>query len=412
MNALKPKAPFQALIMSEESRLGREQIEVRYALKQFITGGVRVFCYLTDSERTLNSPIEKAMLALSTMADEMEREKARQRTRDAMVRKAKAGYVTSGLCFGYDNLVIETPDGRRSHVERRLNEAEAAVIRRIFALCARGMGMKQIAHTLNAEHAACPRPQQRRPAGWAPSSIPCILHRPLYRGEIVWDRSKKRDTWGQHKQTRRPEAEWLRVSAPALRIVTETEWTAAHHRLGEARACYLRHNDGKVWGHPARGVESKYLLVGLATCGVCGGGLSVRTSANGKQRARYYVCTANYHGLAEKCPNARNWPMDDLDALVLEALGDQVLSEDAARIIVQRVVEGYKRLKPREDGPRVEAEIAALDGELARLTNAPAGGGALASELAGMKDRETRRDALRAELERLALAPVVSGLDP
>ena len=29
-----------------------------------------------------------------------------------------------------------------------------------------------------------------------------------------------------------------------------------------------------------------------------------------------------------------------------------------------------------------------------------------------MKDRETRRDALRAELERLALAPVVSGLDP
>ena len=51
--------PFQALVMADESRLGREQIEVSYALKQLVTAGVRVFCYLTDSERTLNTPIEK-----------------------------------------------------------------------------------------------------------------------------------------------------------------------------------------------------------------------------------------------------------------------------------------------------------------------------------------------------------------
>src|SRR5215207_7070297 len=34
MNCLKPRALFQVLIMSEESRLGREQIETAYALKQ------------------------------------------------------------------------------------------------------------------------------------------------------------------------------------------------------------------------------------------------------------------------------------------------------------------------------------------------------------------------------------------
>jgi DNA invertase Pin-like site-specific DNA recombinase len=32
MNALKPRAPFQVLIMSEESRLGREAIETAFAL--------------------------------------------------------------------------------------------------------------------------------------------------------------------------------------------------------------------------------------------------------------------------------------------------------------------------------------------------------------------------------------------
>src|SRR5918995_1789815 len=106
MASLKPRPPFQVLIMSEESRLGRESIETAYALKQLISAGVRVFFYLEDRERKLDSPIEKAMLALQTMADEMEREKARQRMVDTMVRKARSGHVTGGKCFGYDNVEL------------------------------------------------------------------------------------------------------------------------------------------------------------------------------------------------------------------------------------------------------------------------------------------------------------------
>jgi hypothetical protein len=53
---------------------------------------------------------------LATFADELEREKARQRTYDAMQRKAKAGHVTGGRVFGYDNVEVLGPDGSRSHV--------------------------------------------------------------------------------------------------------------------------------------------------------------------------------------------------------------------------------------------------------------------------------------------------------
>jgi site-specific DNA recombinase len=118
MNALKPRPPFQVLVMSEESRLGREAIETAYALKQLVTAGVRVFFYREDRERTLDSPTDKIMLSLTTFADELEREKARQRTYDAMICKAKAGHVTGGRLFGYDNIRLET------HVERRINETE------------------------------------------------------------------------------------------------------------------------------------------------------------------------------------------------------------------------------------------------------------------------------------------------
>jgi hypothetical protein len=39
INTLTPRPPFQVLVMSEESRLGLEQIETAYLLKQLITPG-------------------------------------------------------------------------------------------------------------------------------------------------------------------------------------------------------------------------------------------------------------------------------------------------------------------------------------------------------------------------------------
>jgi site-specific DNA recombinase len=184
MAALRPRPRFHVLIMSEESRLGRESIETAYALKQLVAAGVRVFFYLEDRERTLDSPTDKIMLSLAAFADELEREKARQRTADAMMRRAKAGYVTGGRCFGYDNVEILGAGGVRSHVERRINEDEAAVVRRIFELATAGAGLARIARTLNAKAALAPRSQRGRPVGWAMSSVREVLFRDLYRGDL------------------------------------------------------------------------------------------------------------------------------------------------------------------------------------------------------------------------------------
>jgi DNA invertase Pin-like site-specific DNA recombinase len=122
MNALKRRPPFQVLIMSEESRLGREAIETAYALKQIITSGVRVFFYLEDRERTLDSPADKILLSLTAYADELEREKARQRVTDSMVRKAKAGHVTGGRVFGYDNSEVSSGES----IQRRPPSCDAS----------------------------------------------------------------------------------------------------------------------------------------------------------------------------------------------------------------------------------------------------------------------------------------------
>jgi site-specific DNA recombinase len=192
MNALRPRAPFQILIMAEESRLGREQIETAWALKQLTQAGVQVWLYLDDRQRTLDSPTEKLLMSVAAFADELERDRARQRTYDALERKARALHVTGGRVYGYDNVEVRASDGRRLHVVRQVNPEQAAVVRRIFALRAEGQGFTRIAKALNEDRVAPPR----RSSGWAPTAVREILLRPLYRGEVVWNRLRKRDRWG------------------------------------------------------------------------------------------------------------------------------------------------------------------------------------------------------------------------
>jgi DNA invertase Pin-like site-specific DNA recombinase len=111
MNALKPRPAFQVLIMSEVARLGREQIETAYALKQLSVAGVRCFSYLEDRELLIESATDKFLLGAVTFAADLEREKARQRTYDAMVRKARAGHVTGAACSGTTTSTSRRPGG-------------------------------------------------------------------------------------------------------------------------------------------------------------------------------------------------------------------------------------------------------------------------------------------------------------
>ena len=62
--------------MSEESRLGREQIKTAYALQQLTDSGVQIWFYLNDQQRKLNTAMDKIMGSLTGFASEIEREKA------------------------------------------------------------------------------------------------------------------------------------------------------------------------------------------------------------------------------------------------------------------------------------------------------------------------------------------------
>lgn len=67
-----------------------------------------------------------------------ERRKASQRTRDAVKLRAERGQVPGGRVFGYRNVKLN------GHTEREINEAEAAVVQRIFQRRGEGLGAFKI----------------------------------------------------------------------------------------------------------------------------------------------------------------------------------------------------------------------------------------------------------------------------
>ena len=174
-----------------------------------------------------------------------------------------------------------------AHVERVIDEEQAAVVRRIFQMYDEGWGLKRIAKQLSAEGALKPRPAKRNNCllplnGWAPPTIRELLMRETYRGVVVWNKTKKKDMGGQWNPTDR-QSEWIRTWVPHLRIIDEALWQRVNSRRLGKEGKALRFESGHLSGRPPKnGVLN--LLAGLATCGICGGGLIVETG--GKKRGR------------------------------------------------------------------------------------------------------------------------------
>jgi site-specific DNA recombinase len=378
LNALRPRPPFQVLVMSQDDRLGRQRIETEWTLKQLTDAGVRVFYYLDDREAKLDDTTGSFIEAVRLYASQMEREKTRQRTLDALRRRAARGMIATGRVFGY---VLERG-------EARVDEAQAAVVVRVFEAIAAGCGFATVAKRFNAEGVPSPRPGR----GWASSGVRAIVVRELYRGRLTWGRRHWIYVRGTKVRKTRPESEWIIREVPTLRIVSDDLWAAAHERLGRTRTAYSGVWKGKVLGRPESGLEGRYLLSGFVTCAPCRGGMHVGRWAH--QPA--YLCTAHRQRGATACGNALGAPLDELHEDVVGAIGRDVLAPDLVRDVLAQALELWND----DDGPRprLEHEAARLETEIARYTHAISLGGHLPSLLEALSSRQARLEEVRRAL--------------
>lgn len=425
LEALKNGKPFNAVVMSEESRLGREQIETSYILKTITDSGTRVFYYMPDQEAKLDNAMAKIMSSLSMFAAEAERERARQRARDSAVKRAREGHVTGGKPFGYVNMRMKgdrpaAPGEKHDYVVRRIHEEQAAAIRGMFEMYRDGFGTPAIARTLNGgpAYAAQSRtyfggrrvpPPRASTGSWGAAMVREALSRPLYRGEIVWGKTTHVDRNGRASVAVKADREPLRVAAPELRIVDEALWEVVQRRLTAMGEAYLRDAHGCLQGKPDRPDlrgEGGYLLSGLAKCGGCGWNLVVVGG-----RERHYGCgRAILRGV---CANDLRQPVRLVDSAFLSALEREVLTPERFAYTVGRAVAILRErlAKDPDCRPALEREKAGLARKVERMVAAIGDGRGPAALVQEIGNAEARIKEIDAELARLEAAPGMADLD-
>jgi site-specific DNA recombinase len=411
--ATRTPKPFQVLIVSEQKSIGREMSETSMVIKQLAQAGVEIFEYGRGQSLTPKNFMDKMVAAFRAGADEAHREDTAKRVHEAHDRKVRMGYVVGGRCYGYRNVDVfsgtdEHGRPRRSHVVREVDPTQARVIRQIFELSGTGHGLKAIAKILNASGIATPRGARM----WRESTVRAVLFNETYRGVVVWNRTRKRDDWGQVAPRDRDQHEWRRVPAPKLEIVKDQLWRRAHEQLALRSRSYLAATKGERHGRPPvnGAARHRHLLTGYTQC-VCGSRLEVRSRWHGSpghrsRRVNFLVCAAHVRRGDTSCTNHRMIPMLAANEAVLAKIEEKLLTPE----FIERTLAAVMRRFPSRadvDASRatIEGRLRKVQAELNRLVEKFADSGS-ATYAAAITRRETELQHLQQELTRIDRQPV------
>ena len=238
-----------------------------------------------------------------------------------------------------------------------------------------------------------------RPAGWAPSSVRDVLIRPPHRGVLTYGQTRKRDLSGKVKPSKRPESEWIRVPAPALRIVDECVALAVDARFHSTQTTALRRADGSCIRRPSGERPAKFLLTGFLKCGACGGSMEVlSTTASGGRRVHRYDCQVARRKGPSACSNRLPAHMHDTDEAVIALLKKTLLHPAVVERAVARAEAALAAEATADPRVGLQRDLAEIDQASKRLVAAITKGGDLAVLVKALQDAEKRRQDVEATL--------------
>jgi site-specific DNA recombinase len=383
---------FDIVLAEALDRISRDQEHVASFFKQMSFAGIRVVTLAEGEIGELHVGLKGTMnaLFLKDLAD---------KTRRGLRGRIEQGRSGGGLCYGYR--ITQSADGQRGG--REIEEAEAAVVRRIFASFAAGNSPRAIAAELNAEGI-------RGPGGrpWGDTTIrghalrgTGILRNELYLGRLVWNRLRysKHPSTGRRVSRVNPPENWIVRDVPGLRILDDQLWARVQTRFAGIRNSEPVAKARKTMFWTRR--RPQHLLTGKMVCGVCGG----LAASIGKD---YIACSAARR--QGTCTNRASVRRSKVETWILDALRHQLMAPDLVAEFVRSFNEESNRARRDRDsrraglnrqlkesagridalleavasgalkGPSVQAKLEALEARQAEL----------AKELAGLKEEPVR----------------------
>ncbi|TNC16502.1 recombinase family protein [Methylobacterium terricola] len=336
---------FDAVIVEHSDRLARSMRDTGDLFDRFTFLGIEL--------RSVHSggKLDATMAGLFGLVGQMQREEGAKKVRRGMAGVIRSGRHAGGRAYGYRPV-----PGQRG--ELAIDEAEAAIVRRVLTEYANGRQPRDIASDLNRE--GVPPPRGRH---WNASTIngnsargTGLVFNELYVGRIVWNKVQmlKNPDTGRRVSRPNPKELWQAVEAPRLRIVSDDVWD----RVRAVKA--TRTND-----YPQFVRRQPYLLSGLLRCHACGSGLSVHDRDHtGKTRVR---CSAVRESGC--CDNRRIVYLPLIEQAVVSGMEEALRDRRLIDIYVSRYNEARRRLASGSGGERakLESRLKALEAEHARL---------------------------------------------
>ncbi len=218
-----------------------------------------------------------------------ESEQLARRVRRKMAERAEAGQPHGRTAYGWRREQVYDDQGRRLGSKDVLHPEQAEVIRWAAAAVLSGQSLRGIVAELNARGALTLNDKP-----WSTTTLRLILLRERNAGRRVYQ--------GQ--------------------VVGRGDWEAVMDEDTHTRLLASLTNPAR---RSSPGNAVKYLLTGLARCGVCGGPMRVLPAAKDRT-ADTYICQHGYH-------TRRSRP--GLDALVTNVVLDRLAKPDAASALAR-----------------------------------------------------------------------------
>jgi DNA invertase Pin-like site-specific DNA recombinase len=383
---------FDVVVSEALDRLSRDQEDVAALHKHLLFSDVKLITISEGEISELHVGLKGTMnaLLLKDLA---------QKTRRGLEGRVREGKSAGGLCFGYDVVRAHDPRGEPIYGGRKVNDAEASVVRRIFSSFAAGNSPRPIAIELNREHIPGPRGGY-----WDASTIngnaargTGILNNELYIGRLIWNRLRyiKDPTTGKRVSRLNGPDRWIVKDVPLLRIVPQDLWDAVKQRQQMLkRDTRPDAREKPFWARQ----RPRFLVSGLAKCGECGSSY-VKISAN------LFGCAAARN--RGTCGNRLNIRVEMLERIILDGLRNRLIEPDLFKAFCEEFYREVNRLRidknahaeaKRTELNRVEYRIGRI---VELITDYEAPARALMRELASL---EATQLALQEEL-----ANVVAG---